>query len=213
MADNGMNWKRDILLIPIIVGVVVAIVTYGLPKLLETGKRLSFTVEAPVSYLQRGTIPGVSVTVHGVPAPNLTAQKVRLWNSGGAPLTNLGVTLRYAPTTAVRILSSTHATDPPAEFGKIEESIVSPGERRYVYALLNPTDADTLTILTDRPGTLRVFAKAEGLKVVEVEPKEKQRDWHTYANVGGAIVGTVASLFALLLKRASETHGGLWPFK
>ena len=202
-----MNWKRDILLIPLLIGIVVAIVTYVIPKIAERGKRLSYTIEQPVPYLTRGNVPDVVVIVKGIAAPNLTAQKIRIWNSGGEPLKSLPVLFQYP--NAIRVLIATHATVPAQEFGKIDETTTTPNAKRFIYELLNPRDSDTITILTDHPGYPLVFAKAESLEVKSVPLKEGTH-WIMYGQIAAFALAVVASLAATLLKSVTDVKH-VWP--
>jgi hypothetical protein len=187
-----MNWKRDALVIPIVVGLVLAVFTYILPKLAEKGKQLSYAIEAPLPYVNR-TLPDVMITIRGVQANNVVLQKVRIWNSGGQPLSNLPVRFQFTPQT--KILSLAHATTPPVEFGEIKEQGSDAMSKRFLYALLNPHDSDTVTFLLDRPGGVDVYARAEGLELrKEVEKAPAQRS--LFLSIAAGTIGLVASIIS-----------------
>jgi hypothetical protein len=91
----------------------------------------------------------------------------------------------------------THDTVPKEEFGKIEEIGSDKLSKRFVYELLNPTDGDDLTLLTNVAAKLSVFTKAENLKTefVETKPQTSKWSWITgFLGVLGAALGGIASL-------------------
>lgn len=65
MPDSNARWTRDILLIPLIVGLLVALFTFLLPKLIEKGKEISYTIEGPTSYVNQQAAGAVTITVRG----------------------------------------------------------------------------------------------------------------------------------------------------
>src|SRR5437016_14462943 len=93
-----------------------------IPRLAEKGKRLTYAVDAPLPYINRGSLPDVVVTVRGVTVSNLTIQKVGIWNSGDVPLVDLPIRFELVARQPVRVLSVSHATIPPLEFGVISEN-------------------------------------------------------------------------------------------
>jgi hypothetical protein len=211
MADGGSNWKRDLLVIPLIIGLVVAIFTYALPKLAEKGKRLSYTVEQSVPYLPASRIPNVTVAVGGVPVQQLFVHRAHIWNSGDVPLGNLPVLFDFSTSQPLQVLSATHDTRPQLEFGKISEVGSTPSSRRYIYELLNPGDGDVVTLLTDRSGKLMIYSKLESLHVSEVKPSERS-GWSEYIGGVFSILAFLASFASVGLKIFAEKTN-LWPFR
>jgi hypothetical protein len=208
--DANSNWRRDILLIPLAVGILVAAVAYFLPKLFDNGKRISYTVDGPSAYVNRNvTGAAVKIIVGGVETPNIYGYKVRIWNSGGIPLTSLPIRFSFNTTnTNFTIFNVTHKTSPESEFGKIEENNTNQFSKRFVYELLNPKDEDVLTFLTSSDPTLSVFAKAEGLTFFLVEAKDQS----AYYNIPMqkwmfwmlAVLGIVSSGLSLITRWISE---------
>jgi hypothetical protein len=209
MASSGSTWRRDTLLVPIAVGVVVGLIVwaagYFLPKVFEKGKRISYTIDGPTAYVNPGVANGVKITIAGVETPNIYAYKVRVWNSGSVPLSALPVRFSFETTTPTfTVFNVTHETTPKREFGKIEEIGSDAFSKRFVYELLNPKDEDLVTFLTNISAKLTVFAKAPNLSAEPVEAKIQNRKWVDYVKV--------VSLLMVLLSSVGATFAmaGLW---
>jgi len=193
------NWKRDVLLLPLAVGIILAVAAYFLPKLFEKGKRISYTIDGPTAYVNPNAVGTVKITVSGVETLNIYGYKVRLWNSGSVPLKTLAVQFAFASTaTNFKVFNVTHDTNPKKEFGKIEESGSDAFSKRFVYELLNQKDEDVLTFLSNLDALLSVHAKAEDLKVQFVEAKSEaaQRKLDQYVLI---MLGTLSSLFTVVM--------------
>ena len=198
------RWIRDLLLIPLVVGVIVAVFQFGLPLFFEKSNELSYSVDGPLRYLDDPAIGHVTVEINGVEVKNLTAYKVRLWNSGDIPLKQLPVRIAFDTNNAnFEIFSVSHKTKPELEFGKVLEEKVSDTQRRFVYELLNPEDEDTLTLLANDEPPLNVYAKSEnlGLRKVEARTSEQGNRWFGWLGCVSAITG---ALLALLFKLSVE---------
>lgn len=208
--EKKSNWKRDIFFIPLIIAVLAAIFTYLLPKFLEKGKELSYLVDGPTSYINQQAIGNISISVNGVSTSRLYAYKVRLWNSGGSPLKEVPVRFSFNPQhQGFQIFNVSHETNPKVEFGKVEENGSDANSKRFVYELLNPNDEDVVTFLTNEDAPLNLFAKSEGLKLVQVTNREPTK-WSSILSVIGIGLGVVSSFISLGLKYISEKR--LWPF-
>ncbi|HNB64785.1 MAG TPA: hypothetical protein PLH85_09230 [Rhodocyclaceae bacterium] len=201
MADNNRSWIRDLLAVPLVVGIVIAIFTYALPKLLTESSQLSYTIEEPVAYLDKTSIGTASVKVNDISVPEVFAVRVRIWNSGSLPLKNLGVLFEFAATDKdFRVLSVNHNTNPPKEFGAVTEEGNDTNSKRFIYALLNSEDADSLVFLTTAKADVKVFSKAENLSVKPVS-QEKRTGFHWYdAAILAMLVSLVSSFIEFLLK-------------
>lgn len=168
--ENNSTWKRDILLIPLIIGIILVVAAFALPKFFDRGKRLSYTIDGPTAFVNTNTAGMVKIAVNGVETTNIFGYKVCLWNSGSVPLTAIPVRFVFEVTnTNFHVFNVSHTTTPRREFGKIDENGSDASSKRFVYELLNPSDADVLTFVTDVDVPLSVFAKAEGLKIKSVQ--------------------------------------------
>jgi hypothetical protein len=196
--ETNSNWKRDLLLIPLVVGIVVAAVTYVLPKYFEKGKKLSYSIDGPTAYVNSGAIGAVKITIGGIETTNVFGYKVRLWNSGSVSLTGLAVRFAFETVdTNFTIFNVTHDTLPKKEFGKIEENGSDACSKRFVYELLNPKDQDVLTFVTDRNAPLSVFAKSEGLRTELVEASNQPSKFESWLKVTNIVMAVSVSLVTL----------------
>jgi hypothetical protein len=137
------NWVRDYLLLPLVVGIVVAIVTFVLPTLSAKDLELSYELEGPFALIdERVDETDVGILVKGKQAKNVFCYAARLWNSGAKPIAELPVRFQFDATDeGFGILSITHKTKPEVEFGAITEVENTNNSKRVKYALLNPTSS------------------------------------------------------------------------
>jgi hypothetical protein len=196
MAESQPPWWLTILVGPLIVGILVALVTFVIPKWLSLGKQLSYSIDGPITLLDKLALSasGTTITlmVNGVTVPELFAYKVRLWNSGDSPLKDLPVRLVFdTPEQGFQILEVKHETTPKHEFGKIVEQGSDATSKRFVFELLNPDDEDSITLMTNKSPHLQVYAKAEGLQLALVETTKKSP-----FDEGFTTVVAIASAFA-----------------
>ena len=201
------NWIRDLFMIPLVVGVVVGVIvaafTFGFPFIFSKDRELSYTIEGPIIYLDDPALGYVKVYINDVEVKDLVAYKVRLWNSGDVPLSDLGVRFSFdANQPDFQIFGITHQTIPPEEFGRIDVEKPKPTVRRLVYELLNSNDEDIITFLVNGPAMLSVFSKAEGLSVENVLPDKKPLN-QSFITVIAAILSVVGAFVALLFSRFS----------
>lgn len=194
MSENNRSWLRDLLAVPILVGIVVAGFTYALPKFLADSSQISYTIEEPIAYLDKSSIGTALVKVNEISVPEVFAIRVKVWNSGSLPLKNLAVLIELTTSEKdFRILSVSHNTEPAKEFGSIAEENIDSISKRLVYSLLNPKDSDTIVFLTTtKPDDVRVFSKAENLSIKAVPP-EKRSDFRWSDAAILAMLGSVAS--------------------
>jgi len=72
---KSMNrWLRDLLIIPLIVGLIVAVVTFVLPKIFEPRKELSYTIDAPIKHIdpdKKPTIGSLKIEINGMSTSSL----------------------------------------------------------------------------------------------------------------------------------------------
>lgn len=193
MADEttGSKWWLTVLVVPLLVGAVLAVWEFVLPAFFGPRNELSFTVEAPQS------IEGLKLNIENVPIGALYVYKVRLWNSGGNALKSLPVLLRFDSSPSdFKILNTNHTTNPAYEFGAIQEEQPEQVSRKFTYTLLNKDDEDKITFLTNRPGNLGLFAKSENLTVKAVSPTAESR-WERYSSPLAVVGGVIISLFSV----------------
>jgi hypothetical protein len=188
--------------VPIVVGVSLLLATYFLPKLFEKGKRISYSVDGPTAYVDPEAASAAKITVGGVETPNIYGYKVRIWNSGGYPLTALAVRFVFdTKDQNFKVFSVTHDTIPKIEFGSIEESGSELFSKRFTYQLLNPKDEDALTFLTNISAGLSVFVKSEGLRTQFVPSKPPSSYLSFALGVLAAVLGIIALLQLVYLQK------------
>lgn len=208
MTERKTAWVRDLLLVPVIVGLVIAIFTYVLPKFFAEAKQISYTVEEPIAYLDKTSIGSAVIKVNELAVPEVFAARVRVWNSGDIALKEIAVRFDFSTSEKdFRILSANHNTQPAKEFGNILEQGSEGQSKRYVYQLLNPKDEDTIVFLTTAKADLKVFSKAEGLSV-KLVPANKEREFKWYHAVLGAMLAALlGSIVEVLFKLGREYWG------
>lgn len=201
MAEKYSSWIRELLIVPLMVGLIVTAFAFGLPKILADSKEVSYTVEQPLTYLDKVSIGSATVKVNDVPVPEVFAVKVRIWNSGDLPLKDIGI--RFDLTSHDKdfsILSVNHNTQPSKEFGGIAEQGSEGQSKRFLYQLLNPKDEDTLIFLTTAKANLEVYAKAESLSVKAVAANhDKDYKWYQIA-LGTAVASLLTGLIEVLIR-------------
>jgi hypothetical protein len=176
MDKSTTNWLRNLLIIPLVVGLVVVAFAFSLPKLFEKDSELSYSLEEPNVQLDKNTMGDVKVEINDIDTSLLVAQSTRIWNSGEFPIKTLPIRYIFETSSSTfRIFMVTHNTKPKYEFGNITSTKADQYSRRFVYDLLNPGDEVTITFLTNEAAPVSVYAKAEGLSVKLVEPLETNR--------------------------------------
>jgi hypothetical protein len=199
---SAKSWIRDIVVLPLMVGLVVAIITYLLPELLAKGKQLSYTVEEPFfSGIKEVSFFGNELAVDELKIPSLLFYKVHIWNSGGVSFTNLPIRLVfYTDNPDFEVVTINHETTPRFEFGTISEERIENTSLKFTYELINPGNEDTITFVTNDYFTLGVYAKAEGINIKSVE----QYDWSKWFVPGLVLISVFASLITLLITMFQE---------
>ncbi len=199
------NWVRDIFLIPLIVGLIVAIFQFGFPKLSEKNFELSYSAEEPKLVLDTDKMGYVKVKINDIETNLLYSQSIKFWNSGGIPIKSLPIRYVYdygnISGPGFNNEFDTHNTKPEYEFGNITLIEDTPGSKKYLYDLLNPGDEFIITFYTNTKIPIKAYAKAEGLNVKKIEPpKEEARPY--WLSIFAFIIGfSVAILESLLKKR------------
>lgn len=200
MLDTNRFWVRNVVIVPLVIGLITAAFGYWLPKFFAESKQVSYSIEEAVPYLDKNSIGKAVIKVNDILVPEVFVVRVRIWNSGSLPLKNLGVLFEFDQVEeGFRILSTSHDTSPSKEFGAIAETSQSVRSRRFEYGLLNPGDSDSVVFLTTANGNVNVFSKSEGLLLKAVPVESRGFRWYDAALV--AMLASIAStLVELLLK-------------
>jgi hypothetical protein len=171
--DQPRNRWLDLLAIPIIVGVVVAFIQFGIPRILEKkgGIELSYSVEPPKVSLDNSKVPGVKVQINGVETKLLAIESVRVWNSSADPIKELPIQYVFDSSNPnFNIFAIVHETKPKFQFGKITSSSSERASVTFTYQLLNRGDEFTATFLTNEAASLSLYAKVAGLSLKQITP-------------------------------------------
>jgi len=203
MADKDSSWLRDLFIIPMIVGIIVALVTFVIPRLFNKDKELSYSVNLPTKYLDQDALGSLNIEINGVPVSALYDYKIKVWNSGDVPLKNIPIRIVFnSKEKDFQIFSVRHLTEPAYEFGKITEESIDNKSKRFIYELLNPGDKDEITFLCNKWALLTVHSKSEGLKVNWVKPKKN--NWFKYASILLAVIASFLSIFIKLISEREQ---------
>ena len=208
MADNAISqWIRNLLIVPLIVGLIIAIVAFLLPQLFKDEKEVSYTIEGPTSYLDDPALGSITIEVNEVKIEHLVAYKVRIWNSGDLPLKNLPVRFVFGPKEGLsdfQLFTITHDTTPPYEFGEIRDDRNDANAPRIVYELLNPEDQDIVTLLANKKAEFNVFMKSEGVPVNQVAAAIEKSVWEEYGPIFAAILAAIGSIITAIISLLSQ---------
>ena len=201
MEESKSKSWLTLFIIPLVIGLIIVLFTFVIPKLFEKGKKLSYSIDGPTAYFDANSLGNIKVVVNDVSTTNLFGYKVRLWNSGGIPLKYLPIRFNFSQNKAGLVFFSiTHSTKPSLEFGTIREEGSDDHSKRFVYDLLNPGDEDVVTFLLNESPKLDVYSKSEGLRLQLVKPSEHAPDW-LIAMLGiSAMLGSFLSLIFYRLK-------------
>ena len=203
MSESKSTWRRDMLIVPIIVGLIIALFSFGLDRISREKKELSYNVTGPTPYLDEQASKSLSIQINGKNTSQLLAYQVRLWNSGNKALRSIPVLIVFKnPSTNFQIFSSSQTTEPPYEFGDISEVATDPYSRKYVYELMNPGDAVIITCFANEQVPVSVFAKDEGLRLKQVVQTRKS----IWINLILAVVGAISSMLSLFVKEIVDKH-------
>jgi len=202
MAIKDRNWIRDILIIPLIVGLIIVIIQFVLPYLLKKDKEVSYEIPLSTTFINKDEIKDVEIKIYveNNETKFINIFKARVWNSGDLPLKNIPISYIFNPykdySDIFQIFSINHETKPKYQFGKISKLTDDKTQKAFKYELLNPGDEIEVTFIANAPAFLSIYSKSEGMKVKRVSSTSR-RDWLQYTTV---IIAMLASLLSLLLK-------------
>lgn len=197
MDEKTSIWLRNFLVIPLVVGLIVAVFQFGFPKFFEKDSELSYSLEEPNIHLDKNTMGDIKVEINDIETSLLVAQSTRIWNSGELPIKTLPIKYVFETSSSTfKIFMFTHNTKPKYEFGNITSTEADQYSRRFIYDLLNPGDEVTITFLTNEAALVSVYAKAEGLSIKLVEPSDRKSS--DFMVVFIAIFASMLSMFMVL---------------
>lgn len=196
---------KNLVIIPLIVGLIVAVFQFGLPKLFEKDNELSYSLEESKIHLDQNTIGDIKVEINNIETSLLVSQSARIWNSGGLPIKMLPIRYIFETSSPTfNILMVNHNTKPKYEFGNITSTEADQYSRRFVYDLLNPKDEFTIVFLINEEAPLSVYAKCEGLSIKLV--KLEGRLLESWFILLIAMFGAMLSMLMIFFQRFRLFH-------
>lgn len=191
----------DFLKYPLIVGILVAIFQFLIPKVFQDSKQLTYIIDEPITYIDKKSTGNLFIRIDSTETDLLCAYKVQIINSGNIPIKEQPVKLIFENTPkAFKIFSIKITTMPEMEFGKITIDSKDTISIRYIYELINPNDKIILTFLTNNYADLSLYAKSDNLKLKR-KPTERNSSW---LNIIALIGSILASFLTLILKSVDD---------
>src|SRR5512145_436927 len=129
----------DFLKYPLIVGILIAIFQFVIPRIFKDSKQLTYVIEEPITYIDKSYTGDLSIIIDSTKTELLCSYKVQIVNTGNLPIKQQPIRLDFDNTPKnFRIFSVTVKTKPDKEFGEILEDRSDSLSRRYTYELINP---------------------------------------------------------------------------
>ena len=114
------NWWINIIVVPLIIGIIIAFVQFGLPLFFEKKTEISYSIEDPIINIDKNKMGDVEIRINNISTGALIGQTIRIWNSGNEPIEKLPITYLFETSNNnFAILTSSHDTKPKYEFGPI----------------------------------------------------------------------------------------------
>jgi hypothetical protein len=179
MIREKTEWWRRFINHPVtrtVIGglIVAAVVYFVFPEIYEKDtelKEFSYSIDGPITYLEPDLTGSLEVMINNISTFYLLEYRVRIWNSRKVPLKNLPIRFVFDTSESdFKLFKVEHDHKPRYEFGEItEQDLIEDNDacsRRFIYTLLNPKDEDIVTLWTNYPVSLSVYAKSEGLDLL-----------------------------------------------
>lgn len=216
-VGNSKRHLWELILTPLVVAIIMAIIAdlYLEWRKNEVEKRekniLSYTVDTPLQLMNKTLINDTLIAhlrvyndtsiahlpINTFAPDSLLVYRIRLWNSGYNPLSNFTARFVFTPNRPhFQILSHSHRTNPPLDFGDIPEKQIDSLNKRFYYSLLNAGDEDTVSFLTSDSTSIFLNARGVGMTGKRVESDEPS----TVSSIlSGWLIGIVSILIILFL--------------
>lgn len=185
------------LLIPLIVGLIIAIIQFGLPYFFGDKKELTYTIFEPITYFDKNSVGELNIVIDGIESNALFSNQIILENTGQIPLKNIPITIHFsAQDTLFKIYNYTIQTQPPVEFGNIEKNLRSTDLSLKV-ELINPKDKIFVNVLTNSKCESNVYAKSEGMILSKAETQEgkKENNFSFWLALFASVISTIFAFF------------------
>jgi hypothetical protein len=193
-----MKKSLKLFIIPLVVGLIVAIIQFGLPYLFKESKELTYKISEPISYLDPEKTGKLDIRINGIPSLYLFLNQFTIENTGQIPLKEIAVMLNFSTTdTLFRIYNYSFETNPKLEFGDITSEITN-RYAKFRFNLINPGDKVHINILTNTKANSEVFSKSEGMKLKQAEEAKPKNDKASFLlTLFASILSTILAFFAV----------------
>ena len=197
-APRSRFW--DNLIIPIVVGLTLFLGGYLGPKILDAGKRLSYTIEAPDN-LNADLPAALKLQFAGSPPSDIFVTKVRIWNSGSAELKDVHCIFEFKTQNHnFKLLHVGHSATQGVAFHIDEKDDADNKSTELIYPYLNRHDEDTISFLTNGNAELSLTPRIEGLdSLVQVKPARNEPTRFNFWWVA-AVLGVFGSLLGMFIR-------------
>jgi hypothetical protein len=193
-----MKKPLKLFIIPLVVGLIVAIIQFGLPYLFKESKELTYKISDPINYLDPEKTGKLDIKINGIASPYLFLNQFTIENTGQIPLKEIAVMLNFLTTdTLFRIYNYSFETQPKLEFGDIKTEIAN-RYAKFSFALINPGDKVHINILTNNIASSEVFSKSEGMKLKQAEEGKPRNEKASFLlTFFASILSTILAFFAI----------------
>ncbi len=165
------------LLIPLIVGGVIALVQFGLPYFFSDKKELTYNILDPITYFDKNVVGELEIIIDGKKSTALFSNQFFIENTGQIPLKNVPVRINFETQDSLfQIYKYLIETQPPYEFGDIETSAGKHNVSLDI-ELLNPKDKISINILTNTKVLAELYSKSEGMTLNRAQIDEPKNEW------------------------------------
>lgn len=163
-------------LIPLIVGLIVALIQFGLPYIFGDKKELTYKIFEPVTYFDKNSVGDLNIVINGVESNALFSNQFIFENTGQIPLKDIPIIIHFSnQDTLFKIYNYTLQTEPLIQFGNIEKQLKQTDLSLKV-ELINPKDRIFVNVLTNTKRESKVYSKSEGMILSKAEKKEDKAE-------------------------------------
>jgi hypothetical protein len=193
-------------LIPLFVGLIIAIIQFGLPYFFKEKKELTYKIIEPISYFDPSKVSELEIIINGAQSKSLVSNQFNIENSGQIPLKDIRFRINFlAQDTLFKIYSYSYETQPKFEFGPIKPKLLN-GNLQLTFDLLNPGDKIFINVLTNSKVNTEVYSKSEGMILNRAtDDKDSSKDKERLSFILAILGSILSTLLAFLTITKSVT--------
>jgi len=190
-----------IFLVPLTVGIFVAIFQFLLPKLTKEKKELTYLIHNPISIIDNSISKNIDLEINGLKTKSLYSTQIVVENTGNVPLKNIPVSVLFeTEDSTFSIYNHNLETVPKIEFGKLNVN-KSKNKIRLLIELFNQSDKINLNVLTNKNIRPDIYSKTEAMVLSEKKPNGEEKSSFSI------IISIVASGISVLLLSFFQSKG------